>query len=248
MPNWGLVLKRAEKVLVDNSPLIMTAIGVAGTVTTAYLTGKASIKADRLLAEEAPDLAPKEKLKIVWKLYIPAVASAGITITAIILANRISTRRAVALASAMTISRDALREYQEKVEEKFGAKKEQEVRNEITKDRMVRDPASKSDVVIITGQVLCYDKFLGRYFSSDMETIRRAVNDINEQIIHSHYASLGDFQDKLGIQRSEISDELGWNLDKMFEIRYDHDISDDSRPCLTIEYEVSPAREYFRRS
>lgn len=248
MPNWALLLKRTEKVLIDNSPLIMTAVGVAGVVTTAYFTGKASIKADRLLAEEVPDLDPKEKAKLVWKLYIPAVASAGITITAVILANRISTRRAAALASAMAISRDALREYQEKVVEKFGEKKEAEVRNEITKDRMIREPASKSDVVIINGTVLCYDKYLGRYFSSDMETIRRAQNDINEQIIHSHYASLGDFQTKVGIQTSEISDEVGWNLDHMLEIKFDHDLSDDNRPCLVIEYEVSPARAYFRRS
>lgn len=246
MRNFPALLKKVEKAVVDNSPLIMTAIGVAGTLTTAYLTGKATFKAAELLAEEDPHMETKEKALLVWKLYLPAAGSAAFTITAIIFSHHVSTRRAAALASAYAITERAFEEYQEKVTERMGEKKEREIRDEINQDRLNRDPVSKREVIIVNGNVLCYDKLTGRYFQSDHESIRKAVNDINEQIIHSHYASLGDFFDKIGLEPVGLSEELGWNLDKMLKIDYSTAMSDDNRPCLVLEYEVSPARNYFR--
>jgi hypothetical protein len=226
--------------------LIMTVIGVTGTLATAYLTGKASFKAAEILAEEDPHMEAKEKLLVVWKLYVPAAGTAALTVAAILFSHHVNARRAAAMASAYALSEKIFEEYKEKVIEKLGNKKEEEIRHELNQDRLDRNPASKSEVIIINGNVLCYDKLSGRYFLSDYEAIRKAANDINEQIIHSHYASLGDFYDKLGLPQIGLSEELGWNLDTMLDLKLDHGISDDNRPCLVIEYEVSPARSYFR--
>src|SRR4051794_16437805 len=83
----------------ENSPEILTAIGVTGTITTAYLTGKASYKAYTVIAveetrvSEDPDLAralsKKETIKAVWPLYIPPVIAGGLTVASIVMANRI---------------------------------------------------------------------------------------------------------------------------------------------------------------
>ncbi len=63
--------KRTEKLVADNSPAILTAWGVTGTLTTAYLTGKASFRAADLLAkderrrgfiDQSGELEIKEKL------------------------------------------------------------------------------------------------------------------------------------------------------------------------------------------
>jgi len=37
------------------------------------------------------------------------------------------------------------------------------------------------------------------------------VNDTNEQIINDSYAALTDYYDRIGLARTDESDEIGWN-------------------------------------
>jgi hypothetical protein len=110
----GEITKRVGKLAQDNSPAVLTAIGVAGTLTTAFLTGRASYKAAELIQEhnEKQDvhdlwMPPKDAFRLVWRLYVPAASSAILTVAAIILANRIGTRRAAAMAAAYAITEKA---------------------------------------------------------------------------------------------------------------------------------------------
>src|SRR4051794_357035 len=112
----GLVIKHATKVkylINDNSTTILTAMGVTGTAATAYLTGRASFKAAEIIRKEtaiiniaATDesdpvyLSKPDKVKLVWKLYIPPVGVGMTTITSIIVANKISSKKIAALAVA----------------------------------------------------------------------------------------------------------------------------------------------------
>jgi len=47
----GAIVSRARKAAADNTPTILTAIGVTGTIATAILASKASFKAAEVLAE-----------------------------------------------------------------------------------------------------------------------------------------------------------------------------------------------------
>jgi hypothetical protein len=207
----------------------MTAIAVGGTLTTAFLASKASFKAAELIHEEESSqgydlpngrLDTREKAELVWKLYIPAAGTAVLTVTAIIMSHHISSRRAAAMAAAFSISEKAFVEYREKVIDKMGEKKEQSVRDEIAQDRLNRNPVGQQLVIVGSGDVLCYDAYIDRYFTSNMETLRKAQNDINFQVLNDHYASLSDFYDLLGLPHAQVSENVGWNLDKEFE-RYD---------------------------
>lgn len=246
------LVQRAGKFAADNSPAILTAIGVTGALTTAYLTGKASFKAAELIADEEArldtGLKPKEKVELVWRLYIPAAATGLLTVTCIIGANRIGTRRAAALATAMTISEKAFTEYKDKVVERLGKNKEQAVRDEIAQERVDRTPVSQTREVIIAGggDVLCFDVFTGRYFKSDMETIKKAQNDVNYQIINNMYASVSDFYNRIGLPPTGYSDEVGWNSDKLMELDISTTMSDDGRPCISINFAAVPVRDYDR--
>lgn len=246
----GQIAKTVEKFTIDNSALILTGIGVAGTVATAVFSGRASYKAAdyiRHLEDPANPFTVKEKVKLVWPLYISAIGTCTLTVTCIIFANRIDTRRAAAMAAAYTISERAFEDYREKIEEKFGAKKEQDVRDDIARDRVRENPVGKSEVIITGGgDVLCYDLYTGRYFKSDMETLRQAVNDLNETILNHQYASLNDFYNKIGLASTKTGDEVGWNADKLMRVHYATTMSDDNRPCITIDFEVAPVRNYFR--
>lgn len=250
------LLQRAEKFAVDNSPTILTTIGVTGTLTTAYLTGKASFKATRLIQEEqfrlnlhnkSHELEPREKAQLVWKVYLLPVGTGAFTIAAIVCANRIGNRRAAAMAAAYTISEKAFSEYKEKVIEKLGEKKEQTYRDEIAQDRVDRDPVGKTQVVITGGgEVLCYDVYTGRYFLSSMETLKKAMNDVNLQIINHNYATLNDFYVALGLANTKIGEEVGWSLERPLEIEYSTTMSDDDRPCIAVDYIVVPIRGFCR--
>lgn len=247
--NIALILRQAQKFAGDNAPAILTAVGVTGTIATAYQTGKATYKAASVLHDESPALTESnvEKVRLVWKFYVPPVLTGAWTIGAIILSHRVSSKRAAAVAAAYSISERAFSEYKEKVIEKIGENKERDVRTEVAQQRMKDQPVSQSNVIVTGGgEVLCYDMFTGRYFFSEMETIRKAMNDINQEIMAAGYASVTDFCHLIGLQGTIMTDEMGWNHDKNLEIKFDTVISDDGRPALSIAYEVSPNR-YFNR-
>lgn len=243
------LMKRLEKVAVDNSPAILTAIGVAGALTTAYLAGNASFKAARLLQPMEfvdPPAMTKDKVRLVWRLYLPAAFSASLTVVAVVSANRIGTRRAAALAAAYAVGERAFEEYKSKVIEKLGEKKERALRDEIAQQRVDRDPVSNHAVLVTGKSVLCYEAYTGRYFPCDMETLRKAQNDINHQVIHDSYASLSDLYDLIGLEHTSNSEEVGWNLDKLLEMDFSAVISDGGQPCIHIEFAVAPVRHYNR--
>lgn len=245
------IAKRAAKLAVDNSSTILTAIGVTGVVTTAVLTGRATFKASVLILEKEEEtdncLRPKEMAELTWKLYVPAIGTGAVSIASIIYANRIGTRRAAAVAAAYTLSERAFAEYREKILEKVGEKKETEYRDELAQDRVRKNPPR--EVIIIEGNsVLCYDAYTGRYFTSNVETLKKAQNDINYAVLNSYYASLTDFYEKIGLPRTSSSDEFGWNSDKMLELKFSAVLTEEQKPCMSIEFAVAPIRDYNRLS
>lgn len=250
------IAKRAEKLAVDNSPAILTAIGVTGTITTAFLTGKASFRAGEIIANEEykqnayaknRSLESKEKFVLVWKEYIPAVGTGVLTLVCIIFANRIGNRRAAAVAAAYTISEKAFSEYKEKVVERLGTPKEQKIRDEVAQDRVDRNPGGHDIVVTGGGEVLCYEAFTGRYFKSDMETLKKGQNDLNYTILNDGYASLSDFYNKIDLPTTSFSEEVGWTSDKLLELNFSTVLSEDGRPCISIDFMTAPIRDYYKQ-
>lgn len=249
------LLRRFEKLAVDNSPIILTTIGVVGTLTTAYLTGRATVKAVEVLsyAEKGERLGArskielKEKVKLVWKEYIPPFVTGALTVAAIVTSNRVSSRRAAALAVAYSISERTFEEYRAKIVEKLGPRKEEAARDEIAQEAFSKAQQNSREVLVAgNGEVLCYDLYTGRTFLSDVETMRQAQNDINHQIIHEMSASLTDFYYKIGLSSTAISDEVGWNVDRLLELRFTSVLTEQNKPAVAVGFHVSPIRNYHK--
>lgn len=257
---WSSIVGRTSKTLTDNSPAILTGLAVAGTVVTVYLTGRASFKAAAILEKERGEriinqgdagfgvqIDPKEKVHLVWKEYIPAASTLLATLVFVVGANRIGARRAAGLAAAYALSERTYDAYKDKIVEKLGERKEQAFRDEIAQDRITQNPPSVNLLAYEeTGSVLCCDLFTGRYLLSDMESLRRAENDINYMVMHNYYASLSDFYDRIGLERTSMSDDFGWNADKMMELEFSHALTPSGKPCLTFNFRVAPIRGYHR--
>ena len=253
----SLVAKNVGRTLSDNSPVILTGMAVAGTVGSAILAAKGGMQAQKELSDLEYEVAEgradedlltfKGKIKTTWKFYIPAGLMTGATIACVIGANSVSTRRNAAIMSAYSLTDKAFSEYKEKVVEQIGKNKEQAVRDDIAKDRLeANQPKDSSVIVVGDGKTLCYDGMTGRYFQSDMQTIRKAVNDINEKCLNEAYASQNDFYRLLDLDPVVIGEEVGWRSDHLLDVSYTSHLTGDDVPCLSIDYLVGPIRGYYK--
>lgn len=82
------------KLAIDNSHGILTGFAVAGTVTTAVLTGKAAYGLGGMLSDYTVfrdkienDPTPREIVKAHWKEFAPAVIVGAATVTCIVAAS-----------------------------------------------------------------------------------------------------------------------------------------------------------------
>lgn len=236
-----------------HSPTILTGIGIAGMTTTTILAVQATPKALRLLEEKKADISESEKLpsievvKTAWKVYVPAVLTGILSTVCLIGANSVNQRRGAALAAAYSLSESALKEYREKVVETIGKKKEQAIRDDIAKDRVAENPV-REVVVTDRGSTLCYDSISGRYFKSDIETLRRIVNDLNRRMRDEMFISLNDFYcavDNPDLGPTKLGDRLGWTIDKGYiDLGFSSQLTADGTPCLVLDYSVAPEYEY----
>lgn len=232
------VFKSAGNFLIKNDTYIFTILGVAGTITTAILAVEATPKAIRLI-EEAECKKPLEKIKVAWKCYIPAGISAGTTIGCIIGLNSAHTRKNAALAGLYSLAQTTFKEYQEKVVETIGENKERKVRDEVDKDKILSNPPATDVIFSGTGDVLCYDSITGRYFNSEIEKVRRIVNELNRELMTEMFIPLNEFYIDLGLKPTKIGDDIGFNIDNgLLDVNFSSQLTEEGRPCLVLNYNV----------
>ena len=242
-----------------HSPLILSGLAICGFITTVVLAVKATPKALNEIelekdyrAEETGEmpenieLKPKDIVKITWKNYIPAAITGAATIGCIVGSEAISSRRLGSLANLYSVTTAAFDEYKHKVVEKFGENKHKEIRDEIAKDKIIKNDISDKNPVIITGdgEMLCYDSYSGRYFKSDIEKIRRLENKMNKKLIHDNIVSLNDVYYELGLPNIKVGYDIGWNAHNMIEFAFSSHLKDGEIPVLVIDYVCAPYHDY----
>lgn len=245
------VLRNLQRFAVNNSPTILTAVGAVGTISTAILTARATFRAAALLNEaRAPEergdrepLTNRETIDLVWREFVPPAVVGVVTIAAILGANHIGGRRAAAFATAYKLSEKMAEEYRQKVVDTIGREKEDLIRGDLAKDRIGRVPGVET-IVLGEGEVVFYDEWSGRAFKKTIDEVSHAVNQINYQINQSWCASLTDFYDLLGLPKTRVSDDYGWNSDELLEPYYSSTLLEDGRPARSISFNVQPFQNY----
>jgi Family of unknown function (DUF6353) len=264
MQLFGLAQKvRHAKFLVqDNSTTVLTGMAVTGTITTAYLTGRASFKAAQIIEEERHmielreegrneqpvkiDLAFRSKVQLTWRLFVPPVGMGALTISTIIAANKMASKKIAALTVASGISERALQEYKAKVVERLGEKENRKIHDRIAQEHVDRHPVGREVILAGTGEVLCYDMTTGRYFMSSVEEIKKAENKVNHELNNFLSASLSSFYDEIGLPATSFSDNVGWNANNQVEVVFSTTMSQDQRPCIAIDFVHPPFSDYHR--
>ncbi|MDR1753442.1 MAG: DUF6353 family protein [Eubacterium sp.] len=261
-PNLSKIAKGIQESLKKHSPEILTGIGIAGMITTAIMAVKATPKALRILqdkwdnelgeeiisSEGREQFTPIEVAKYAWTCYVPAAILGGMSIVCLIGASSINSRRRAALAAAYAISESAQKEYKGKVVDVIGEKKEQEVREAIAKNKIDKDPVGNREVIITkSGNTLCYDCISGRYFKSDIERLKQAMNKLNRDMLVDMYISLNDFYYEIGLGHIAIGNDLGWNINNgLIDLYFSSHLAEDGTPCVVINYTLAPRYDYNR--
>lgn len=266
-------LMKARFLLDQHASTILTGMGVAGTVSTAVLTGRATVKAVHeidvatkkneleylaRMKEDSdvvvdidqlpyPALSKLEVARIVWPLYIPPAITGITTIMAIVSANRIDSKKIAALTVAAGVSDRTLQEYKTKLEEKLTARQYASVKDDIANDRVQATPVSSNGQVMIVGEgkVLCFDELTGRYFHSSAEEIRKAENKLNHWILNNAGASLEEFHDELGLESTPYTSMVGWGPENMVEVEF-HSVLKDDKPVLAVNFNYPPTAAYMK--
>lgn len=250
-PNLTKLYRGVKNATIKHSPEILTGIGIAGMVTTTIMAVRATPKALVLIEEEKEKsnldrLPPVEIVKTTWKCYIPAAITGTVSAACLIGANSVNSRRNAALATAYSLSESTLRDYQKKVVETIGEKKEQTVRDAVAKERLEKNPVENREVILTTkGDTLCFDVVSGRYFKSDIDKLKKVENELNRQMRDEMYISLNEFYYEIGLESIKLGDDLGWNIDDGYiDIRFSSQLATDGTPCLVVDYGYAPRYDF----
>ena len=244
-------IKHAEIWTKKHSPEILTGLGITGMFSMTVMAVKATPKAMRLIEEKKREeqvdaLSVGETIKVAWRPYVPVILTGALSTACLIGANSVNTRRNAALAAAYKLSETALAEYKEKVVETLGEKKEKEVRDKVAKSKVENNPP-KSNEVILTGKgkTLCFEVISGRYFESDIDTIKQVENKINHKLLRDNTLSLSEFYYELGLTATSISDDMGWRVDNgLINLDFSSQLTPEGEPCVVIDYGTLPKYGY----
>lgn len=235
-----------------HGPEILISMGVVGMATSTVLAVRATPKALQLLEDKKYELnddylTGKEIVQAAWKPYVPATVLGILSAGCIVAGTATNVKRNAALATMYAISENTIREYQRKTEQIVGKDKAAEIRKEVNKARVNERPVvvstDDSQYLIKTGygDTIIFDSLSGRYFKSSMNSIEKAVNKINRDMLSDHYATLNDFYSELNIPTIDAGNMIGWEVDnEMIDITFDSDVAESGLPYLVLTYHNRP--------
>ena len=245
--------KHLKKVL----PTIAAFAASGGVVATTILAVKVTpqayekVKKDSLAVHgNEVDFTYLEAVKSAWKFYIPAFSTGAATILTILASSLLSHKQQASLVSAYGVLKKTYAEYRKEIKKEIGDEKEKEIHKKVA-----YTAAESPKDVAQTGEKLFFEAFgdgPGRYFNAKMEDVIAAELKLNKLFTQRGYASLNDFYDFLDLEKTEIGEYLGWEIQNGFEeygciwIDFIHQITvlEDGLECISIDAPWPPSTEF----
>ena len=247
----GIAFRYCKK----NAPTFLAIFGVG---LMACATGKAIAETPEAKyqldsIEDDDELTHKDYLKakarIIFYHYWSTAAMMIGGAAFIFWGHHITLGQTAAAIAAYNMKSDELLQLEKKITDVDGTRHLEKIKDEILKDTVNSGPESESDIYDTgKGKMLCYEVISGRYFWSDVEKIRRAANDLNEEInSRGRYdeteVSLNEWYDYIGLERTALGNKLGW-LNSHVELKLTSILNKDNVPCLAIGYRTPPTWEF----
>lgn len=193
-----------------NGGTILTCLSAVGVVGTAYLSGKAAVKADKELKTLGEDASLKEKIKTVAPIYILPTAVGATTIACMFGANTISRKQQASMLAAGALIEKTYKKYKGKAEELLGVNV---VEANMAKDEVPPDLDKDERLFYFNYYEDGEHPEYGSYFNSTVDKVLRAEMEVNRQFILTGQVNLNFFFNQLGINTVEGGDDLGWSAE-----------------------------------
>lgn len=243
--------KTIGKFMSKNAPTIGLVIGIGGAVGAVALAIKATPKAVEVIEEENlerenKELEPMTKVEVVakcWKFYVPTATTLSLSIASMIMSHNIQARRSAALMAAYALNKEQFKKYKEETEKLLPKGKIEQLRENIDKATLDAAPPWEDDQVINTGKgnTRCYDSYLGRYFLSSIEEIRKKINEANAELLRGDFFSLNELYYLWGLPGCKAGNDIGWrNGDGLIDVTFGSQLDENDNPCLVINYGIEP--------
>lgn len=232
---------------------ILIGIGIGMNIVAFIKIAKDTPKAIKLIEQKKEEekvevLTKIDTVKTIAKIYIPSISLFTCSIACIIAGYSDSVKKYAALSAAYKLSETAFSEYRESVIDTVGEKKERLVKDRQA-ERQLESVSNRNNEVFVTekGNTLCFDQLSSRFFKSDIDLIKKAVNNLNSQMINENYISLNDFYDEIGLPHTTIGEQIGWCVYKtgIIDIYFSSQIHED-QPCIVVEYSNPPIHDFMK--
>lgn len=222
------LLSKTKSFLKRSSPTILTCFSVAGVVGTTVLAVKATPKAVELIKNDSrrnhdgdPYAYTKlEAIQSCWQCYIPAALVGLSTIACIFGANVLNKRNQASLVSAYALLNQSYQQYRNAAKAVYGDDADEKIKIEAAKNVYVSaagchiyDPESESE----SEEILFYDTFCQRYFTSTMSSVINAQYHVNRNFALRGWSNINELYDFLGLEKHHGGDLIGWSADEMSE-------------------------------
>lgn len=251
-PSVPKFIKSVQKSISKHSPEILTAAGIAGMATTVVLAVKSTPKALKQIEdaekEKGEKLTKVEVVKATWKTYVPTALTGVASAACVIGANSVHTRRQAALYSAYKLSETAYTEYREKVKEEVGEKKEKEIQEKVSQDKVVNLVYHEDGIVHTgNGNTLFLEPLSKTVFRSSKNAIEKSINELNWKMTHGNepHISFEEFLYELKLPKYDLGNEIGWRTDKgLIDISFPTAETDAGEPCFALTYLIPPEWDF----
>ena len=241
--------------LSKNSPLIMTGLGIAGSIGALIHAFKVAPKAQKVIEDVKEQNPDASKGKLLWEetkavapLVWPVVVMEGTSIACAIGSYKVNSNRLSALATAYAISERKFDTYRDKVIEKMGKNKEEKVRTEIAKEEADKNPGVTSlgdDIILLGEEKIFLDLFTQQVFKSTIGKVEDAEKNFNRNLPTEMWISLNEFLYEIGEKNVGYGDDIGWDINKnIMSIEIKPIITETKQTVYTIDYDVVNRFQY----
>jgi hypothetical protein len=252
MKNINNTIKDVQRLLDKNSPVILTGMALFGMGASVFYTYKGAQKGTRAIDAsrtkpgfnpgEAPELTNQEKFLLTYKFYAPAAVAVVGTGACMVMATKIGLNRTAALGAALVVAERGSDQYRDKVKEILGENKDIKVVDAIANDQVAAMPAGYLPPPR-EGEQTFVDGWSGRAISSTMETVKKAINDANKEILDYSYISLTDFYESIGLDAIQESGSIGWSSEHLLDVSFTSVLKDD-RAVVVMTFKKAPTATF----
>ena len=202
--------KSCAKLLKKHGGTILAVAASVGVVLTAVETGKATVKAQKLIEMNTvpeEEYTTKDKIVDCYKFYIPAAVLGAGTIACILGSNALNKKQIASLTAAYMALGKTYQEYRKQVVDRYGA----DIDKDIWKDAQTlkEKPLETAE----TEKLLCYEPISKRYFHATEAELTDAFYNLNRDFALDGEASMNDFCNYLGLDHLPELDTMGWCAD-----------------------------------